>query len=82
VFRAYDRAAQSFADYVDLIGGSPRYAQALAHSGDPESYARAVAEAGYATDPDYASKWLSIYHGERLDDALRGLNSDAPEPIW
>jgi flagellar protein FlgJ len=82
VFRAYDHAAQSFADYVDLIGGSPRYAQALAHAGDPESYARAVAEAGYATDPDYAAKWLSIYHSERLGDALRGLNSDALEPIW
>lgn len=82
VFRAYDHAADSFADYVDLIGGSPRYAQALAHSGDPDSYARAVAAAGYATDPDYAAKWLSIYHGERLGDALRGLNSDAPEPIW
>jgi peptidoglycan hydrolase FlgJ len=82
VFRAYDHAAQSFADYVDLIGGSPRYANALTHSGDPESYARAVAAAGYATDPDYASKWLSIYHGERLGDALRGLNSDALEPIW
>ena len=82
VFRAYDHAADSFADYVDLIGGSPRYAQALAHSGDPDSYVRAVAAAGYATDPDYAAKWLSIYHGERLGDALRGLNSDAPEPIW
>jgi len=82
VFRAYDRAADSFADYVDLIGGSSRYAEALAHSGNPEAYARAVGEAGYATDPDYVDKWLAIYHGERLGDALRGLNSDAPEPIW
>ena len=69
-------------DYVDLIGSSPRYAKALAHSSDPESYVRAVTEAGYATDPDYASKWLSIYHGERLDEVLRGLNTDALEPIW
>jgi flagellar protein FlgJ len=82
VFRAYDHAADSFADYVDLVGGSPRYAKALAHSSDPEAYARAIGEAGYATDPDYADKWLSIYRGERLGDALRGLNSDAPEPIW
>jgi flagellar protein FlgJ len=82
VFRAYDHAAQSFADYVDLIGGSPRYAKALEHSGDAEAYVRAVAEAGYATDPDYAVKWLSIYHGERLGDALHELNSDALEPIW
>jgi len=82
VFRAYDHAADSFADYVGLIGGSPRYAKALEHSSDPEAYARAIGAAGYATDPDYATKWLSIYHGERLGDALRGLNSDTPEPIW
>ena len=82
VFRAYDRAADSFADYVDLIGGSPRYAKALERSSDPEAYARAISEAGYATDPDYADKLLSIYRGERLGDAVRGLNSDALEPIW
>jgi flagellar protein FlgJ len=82
VFRAYDRAAASFADYVDLIGGSSRYAEALSHSSDPEAYARAVSDAGYATDPDYADKWLSIYRGERLGDALRGLKSEPPEPIW
>jgi len=82
VFRAYDRAADSFADYVDLIGGSPRYAKALASSSDPDAYARAVSDAGYATDPNYADKWLAIYHGERLGEALRALNSDELEPIW
>ncbi len=82
VFRAYDQPADSFADYVDLIGGSPRYAKALAHSSNPEAYVRAVSEAGYATDPDYADKWLAIYRGDRLGDVLRGLNSDALEPIW
>jgi flagellar protein FlgJ len=82
VFRAYDHAADSFADYVDMIGGSPRYAKALARPSDPEAYARAISEAGYATDPNYADKWLSIYRGERLGDALRGLKSEPPEPIW
>jgi flagellar protein FlgJ len=65
-----------------MIGGSPRYAKALAHSSDPEAYARAIGEAGYATDPSYADKWLSIYRGERLGDALRGLKSEPAEPIW
>ena len=32
--------------------------------------------AGYATDPDYADKWLSIYHGDRLDGAMRGLKTE------
>ena len=80
VFRAYGRAADSFADYVELIGGSPRYANALAHSSDPEAYARAISSAGYATDPDYADKWLSIYHGDRLGDALLGLKPAAVAP--
>jgi len=80
LFRAYDRAADSFADYVDLMEGSPRYADALAHSGNAEAYARAVTAAGYATDPDYADKWLSIYRGERLGGALRGLKPAVLEP--
>jgi len=80
VFRAYGRAADSFADYVELIEGSPRYADARSRSRDPEAYARAVTAAGYATDPDYAEKWLTIYHGERLGGALRGLKLDASAP--
>ena len=73
-FRAYDDTAQSFADYVSLIGTARRYAGALANSGDPEAYARAVTDAGYATDPNYADKWLAIYNGERLKQALRGVD--------
>jgi len=73
-FRAYGSAAESFADYVDLIGTARRYANALEQAGNPEGYARAVTEAGYATDPDYASKWLAIYHGRRLEQALDGID--------
>jgi flagellar protein FlgJ len=72
-FRAYDSSAASFGDYVDLIGNSPRYAAAVANADDPEAYARAVSNAGYATDPAYAEKWLSIYKGERLANALKGV---------
>lgn len=76
-FRAYESTAESFADYVDLIGTARRYSAAL-EAGNPEAYARAVTEAGYATDPAYADKWLAIYHGDRLEHALRGL--DLPHP--
>lgn len=71
-FRAYPSTAASFADYVDVIS-APRYATALANAADPEAYARAVTAAGYATDPNYADKWLSIYRGDRLDGAMRDL---------
>jgi flagellar protein FlgJ len=79
-FRAYPSAAASFADYVELIGGTPRYADAVARAGDAEGYARAVTAAGYATDPHYADKWLSIYHSDQLDSALRGLKAGGLEP--
>jgi flagellar protein FlgJ len=77
-FRAYPTTAASFADYVDLISTTPRYANALASAGDPEAYARAISAAGYATDHAYADKWLAIYRGGRLDGALRsaGLAAD------
>jgi flagellar protein FlgJ len=73
-FRAYGNTADSFADYVGLISTARRYADALAQSSDPEAYARAVTKAGYATDPNYADKWLAIYHGQRLEQALRGID--------
>jgi flagellar protein FlgJ len=72
-FRSYDSTAESFDDYVSLIGNARRYANALASAGDAEAYARAVQKAGYATDPKYADKWLAIYHGNRLEQALEGV---------
>jgi len=64
-FRAYDDYAQSFEDYVSLLR-KPRYAEALRHSRDPEKYIRALQQAGYATDPNYADKILAIYHRQSL----------------
>src|SRR5690606_28840288 len=65
-FRAYDSVAESFADSADVIEGLPRYAEARRCAADPESYARAVADAGYATDPEYADKWLAVYRSEPI----------------
>ena len=73
-FRAYATAADSFADYVQLLSTSQRYAGALEHGNSAEAYARGVTEAGYATDPAYADKWLAIYNGDRLAQALRGID--------
>jgi len=58
-FRAYDSYAESFADYVRLISGNSRYS-AVAAAGSAEEAARRIQEAGYATDPAYASKLISI----------------------
>jgi peptidoglycan hydrolase FlgJ len=79
-FKVYESAADSFADYADLIGTARRYADALAKADDPEAYARAVTKAGYATDPSYADKWLAVYHGDRLEQALRSIDLPPKTP--
>lgn len=59
-FRAYGSYGESFADYVDFLKHSPRYAQALEHAADPAEFVRQLQEAGYATDPEYAKKISEI----------------------
>lgn len=59
-FRDYPDYEQSFADYVDFLQNSPRYQEALKSGQDPERYAEALQEAGYATDPAYAEKIKSL----------------------
>lgn len=59
-FRAYPSLEQSFDDYVNLID-SGRYRDARASAADPDAYLKALQNAGYATDPQYADKVSSIY---------------------
>lgn len=58
-FRAYDSYADAFADYAKLIGQSPRY-QGVVNAPSAEDAARQIQNAGYATDPSYANKLISI----------------------
>ncbi len=55
-FRAYSSYEESFRDYARLITQSPRYAQAKEQTSSAMAYASGLQRAGYATDPDYASK--------------------------
>lgn len=59
-FRAYRSVAEAFTDYVSFVKENPRYARALGHANNPDSYIRELARAGYATDPRYADKIISI----------------------
>ena len=59
-FRAYPSLLESMQDYVSLIQGQERYAKAAPLSWDPERYFDEIQKAGYATDPEYASKLKSI----------------------
>ncbi len=59
-FRAYDSYAQSFADYVHFLQHNPRYQHVLAHAISATDFAHGLQRAGYATDPDYASKLVHV----------------------
>ncbi|MGL5335201.1 MAG: flagellar assembly peptidoglycan hydrolase FlgJ, partial [Enterovibrio sp.] len=61
-FRAYDSHAQSFDDYVDFLNNNPRYANALSQTQQPELFIRGLHQAGYATDPLYEQKVLSVFN--------------------
>ena len=74
-FRAYASPAESLADYVDFIHRSPRYAGALQAGGDDQAYIRAIHRAGYATDPDYADKVISILRGDLMSLSLAQLEN-------
>ncbi|MFM1855138.1 MAG: hypothetical protein RLZ83_447 [Pseudomonadota bacterium] len=55
-FRAYSSFAESFADYARLMRNSPRYEQVVAGAKDATTFAQGLQRAGYATDPQYATK--------------------------
>ncbi|MFT6770747.1 flagellar assembly peptidoglycan hydrolase FlgJ [Congregibacter sp.] len=80
-FRAYDSAAESFADYAALIKGSPRYSEAQELAADGEQYLRELQRAGYATDPAYADKVLSILERGDLAGASPDLKNAADVPL-
>lgn len=63
-FRAYASYKESFDDYVAFIKSNPRYSEALKKAEHPVHYLRELQAAGYATDPRYAEKVMSIYRSQ------------------
>jgi flagellar protein FlgJ len=59
-FRAYDSYADSFKDFANLMRNNPRYENVMANLQNVNGYAQAMQKAGYATDPNYASKLASV----------------------
>ena len=64
-FRSYSSFRESFDDYVEFVSGNKRYSSAINHNGSSENYIEALQEAGYATDPAYASKIMDIMQRTR-----------------
>jgi flagellar protein FlgJ len=60
-FRQYESFLESFTDYVDFVMQNPRYKSALDSAQDPQKYMQELQNSGYATDPNYADKVLTIF---------------------
>lgn len=80
-FRAYRSYGESFSDYVNFLQVNPRYQDALTQVKDGAAYLRALQQAGYATDPNYARKIQSLMNGPSFDEALGRLKSVDAGPI-
>ncbi|OGT28172.1 MAG: flagellar rod assembly protein/muramidase FlgJ, partial [Gallionellales bacterium RIFOXYD2_FULL_52_7] len=59
-FRAYSSYTEAFKDYADMLSSNPRYANVLQQAGNPSGMAQALQKSGYATDPKYAEKLVSV----------------------
>ena len=70
-FRAYNSYGEAFNDYANLLTSNPRYAAVLGNQ-DAGGFARALQQAGYATDPMYAAKLERIIGGSVLRTSLAG----------
>lgn len=81
VFRDYDSVAQSIEDHAKLVGTAPRY-EAVRNAKDYKEAARALQEAGYATDPKYAEKLINIIEQNNLTvyDIGQGGGSSGTDP--
>jgi flagellum-specific peptidoglycan hydrolase FlgJ len=58
-FKAYNNMADSFTDHGVFLKDNPRYAK-LFTTNDPDTFARGLQSAGYATDPSYAAKLIKF----------------------
>jgi hypothetical protein len=72
-FKAYYNLAQSIDDHGKFFVNNRRYAGAMAVANDARTFARAIQDAGYATDSDYANKLIALmdrYDLYRFDSLL------------
>lgn len=77
LFRGYASYTDSFRDHGSLLRNNDRYAAAFNHSDDPDQFIREVHKAGYATDPDYANKIISMM---KQHDLYKYNSGETPPP--
>lgn len=72
-FRSYQSLEESVEDFVAFLESNPRYRDVLQHGKDAQKYVNLLQQAGYATDPDYATKIENIMAGNEFNQALTSL---------
>jgi len=75
-WRSYPDWQASIEDRARFFYANPRYHIALTHLDDGIAFVNAIAAAGYATDPDYAHKLITIINQHQL------LDFDVPRGQW
>jgi Uncharacterized protein conserved in bacteria (DUF2272)/Mannosyl-glycoprotein endo-beta-N-acetylglucosaminidase/Putative peptidoglycan binding domain len=65
-FAKYDSFEQSITEHARFFLRNRRYARALQFKGDPDTFAREIHKAGYATAPDYAAKLIELMRQHNL----------------
>lgn len=77
-FRAYDDAYESFKDHSDFLRYRPRYQFLFDYDiTDYKAWAHGLKKAGYATDPQYASKLIKIIE----ENSLSQYDSKTPSQM-
>ncbi|HBZ96135.1 MAG TPA: flagellar assembly peptidoglycan hydrolase FlgJ [Pseudomonas sp.] len=74
-FRSYDSYQDSFHDLVSLLQNNSRYQDAVKSADNPEQFVRELQKAGYATDPNYASKISQIARQMKSYDQYAALGT-------
>ncbi|GLQ32219.1 flagellar assembly peptidoglycan hydrolase FlgJ [Litoribrevibacter albus] len=67
-FRSYGSYVESMLDYTSFLQSRDHYQAALKQAEDAQEYLSELQNAGYATDPNYATKIVRIMNGNLLKD--------------
>ena len=64
---------------MQFLKQNPRYQQALTNVDSNERFVKGLQKAGYATDPSYAKKIISILNNEHLSSLNSGTLATGSE---
>lgn len=78
-FRSYGSFTDSLNDYVSFVKDNPRYQQAIEQVDTPKAYFKALQDAGYATDPNYAEKIMTVLQNTLFEPALSAIGDKIME---